>query len=243
MGDNPQTSLDYGKQWEGTWGDLQVYGPQHRHKYRLILEMLRTVPFNTLLDVGCGAGRLLSLIRDSFPGCRLMGVDVSPTAVDRARNSQAGTRFEVLDISRERLDEQFDLVMCCDVLEHLEDDQQAIHNLRKMARAFALITVPRGRMRPSERLIGHLRNYQTSELTARLKEGGFDVLEYVEWGFPFYSPLYRLLQEWTTPAIGEGIWTWKRRTVAQIVYLLYHFNMRRYGDVLIVLARVAKEDE
>ena len=49
-----------------------------------------------------------------------------------------------------------------------------------------------------------MRNYARGELVRKLEETGFVVVSVIEWGFPFYSPLYRdflyLLQVGERPA-------------------------------------------
>jgi SAM-dependent methyltransferase len=228
-------ACDYEQMWSGAWGDLQKYGPQHRHKYRLILGLLGSIDFRTVLDVGCGSGTLLEAVSSRFSGLTLSGVDVSENALEAAAMRMPGD-FQVLDLGREYLKSSFDLVLCCDVLEHIEDDRRAIMHLRKMTRRYLLVSVPRGQMRPSERMIGHFRNYRTTDLLAKLREAGFKPVKRVEWGFPFYSPLYRTIQEFTTPRVGEGKWGPGRRVIAGFLYWLYWLNLNRFGDILIVLA-------
>ena len=75
----------------------------------------------TLLDVGCGTGRLARRLFDA--GFTVVGVDISPTAIDEARSlavpSEGGgafLRFDVADVSaaeRPRIDgAPFDVVVC-----------------------------------------------------------------------------------------------------------------------------------
>jgi SAM-dependent methyltransferase len=44
----------------------------------------------TLLELGCGSGRLLLQLAKAFPGARLVGVDIDPTGLAAARQAVAG---------------------------------------------------------------------------------------------------------------------------------------------------------
>jgi 2-polyprenyl-6-hydroxyphenyl methylase/3-demethylubiquinone-9 3-methyltransferase len=77
----------------------------------------------TLLDVGCGGGFLAEEFAKS--GFRVSGVDPSPHLVETARAHAAagGLDIRYLTGSGEHLpfpDASFDLVACCDVLEHVD---------------------------------------------------------------------------------------------------------------------------
>jgi len=76
------------------------------------------------LDIGCGGGFLAEEF--AVLGCNVAGVDPSPVSIEAAR-SHAATRGLDIDYwvgSGEQLpagDSTFDLVYCCDVLEHVSD--------------------------------------------------------------------------------------------------------------------------
>jgi len=81
------------------------------------------------LDIGCGGGYLAEEF--ARVGCRVSGIDPSPASIEAAR---AHTRATGLDIdyrvgSGESLpfeDGTFDIVYCCDVLEHVRDLERVI---------------------------------------------------------------------------------------------------------------------
>ncbi len=79
---------------------------------RAIIDAIKSIPPETLLDIGCGEGWLA---RELAPlGISVLGLDVIPTLIDSARESGMG-RFQLLayeDISAEALDEKYDAVVC-----------------------------------------------------------------------------------------------------------------------------------
>src|SRR5215813_7913497 len=154
-----QNREEYDRLWAATWGDLQHYGPVHRHQREAIAALVRRLNVNTVLDVGCGSGENLAALANAMPHLALSGVDVSPEALSLAAKRTHNMRFRELDIPCERLNEQFDLVLAIQVIEHLADDTAALRNMAAMSCRWVLVTTMRGTMRPSERLIGHYRNY------------------------------------------------------------------------------------
>ncbi len=58
----------------------------------------------------------------------------------------------------------------------------------------------------------------------------------LEWGFPFYSPLYRDFINAVGGKGSTGQYGSSRKLVAQVIYILFHFNSLKRGDEIIVLA-------
>ena len=94
-----------------------------------------------ILDAGCGTGRNLI---EFGPLGDARGIDSSPEAIEFCR------RRGVLGATEGRLeslpfdDGSFDLILATDVLEHIEDDQSVMRELRRVAApgACLLATVP-----------------------------------------------------------------------------------------------------
>jgi SAM-dependent methyltransferase len=93
------------------------------------------------LDVGCGDGRLLRLLRESGRVARFVGCDGSRAGLERA----GGVPVVCCDVRRLPFpDASFDCVACCEVLEHLSDEALAetLAELRRVSRAYVYLTVP-----------------------------------------------------------------------------------------------------
>jgi len=231
------TFESYDKLWAGKWGDQQRYGPVHRHQRRQLLKLIRRLDVQTVLDVGCGSGDNLAAIAREMPGITLAGTDVSGEALAAARERLPWVHFHRLDIQKERLDRQFDLVLCNQVVEHLLDDISGFRNLCAMARKWVVIATMSGRMRASELAIGHCRNYSNVELREKAEDAGLEVVDIRGWGFPFYSPLYRTAIEWLPGGTPEGKFGPLQKAIAGFLYILYYLNIPRCGDVVTMLAR------
>ena len=77
-----------------------------------------------VLDIGCGGG----FLTEEFArlGCRVVGIDPSEASLETVREhaAAAGLDIEYRQSFAEQLpfdDGQFDIICCCDVLEHVRD--------------------------------------------------------------------------------------------------------------------------
>jgi hypothetical protein len=143
----------------------------------------------------------------------------------------------VLDVEHARLPERFDLVMSVQVVEHLVEDRAAIANMAEMSERYVYVSTMAGTVRPSERRIGHVRNYSRAELREKLEAAGLEVLWLRGWGFPFYSPMYRSLVELLPGGPPSGRVGPLGSALAHALYALYALNVHGRGDVLSALAR------
>ena len=228
----------YDSLWRSYWGDMQRLGPVHRHIREDIVRRVGELDVKSILDVGCGAGDNLAAL--NLTGrYELAGVDVSQEAIDLAREKVPDAQLHVLDVEREKLQQKFDLVMTVQVVEHIVDDMAALRNMAAMTRKYLFVSTLAGRMRASEVLTGHVRNYSAVELRRKLEAAGLEVLDVRGWGFPWYSPLYRSVIELLPGGPPAGPTNGVARLGARALYQLYRTNLPRRGDVISALARSA----
>lgn len=236
MGTETDT-YDYDEIWRENYGEMQDCGPVHRHMRRLVVPLLEKLSYKTALEVGCGAGHNLPLIHAAGSPEEIAGVDISSEALGRARAAWPSGHFEELDIQAGHLPGKWDLIFSSLVLEHVPDDRAALQNMRAMTDGHLLITTISGdfeRYRPWEEQMGHVRNYKRGELEEKMEAAGFEVLDAIYWGFPFYAPLARRLQNGMSAEPEFGTFT---RLISSVMFGLYFLNSRRRGDLLIMLAR------
>jgi SAM-dependent methyltransferase len=225
----------YDALWQGVWGDMQRVGPVHRHIRESMVRLVGKLGVHTIVDVGCGAGDTLAALAAAGT-YDVTGIDISREALALAATRIPSAHFARLDIEVESLPQQFDLVLSVQVIEHLRDDVTALKHVARMARRWVLISTMRGRMRRSERSIGHLRNYKRGELESKLAEAGLRAVRVDGWGFPFYSPLYRSLVEWLPGGPPAGPVGRTGQLAAASLYQLYRLNWPGRGDVVSILA-------
>ncbi len=95
-----------------------------------------------ILDAGCGEGFFCSKLREAFPDADITGCDGAAEALEIARNMNPGVSFEEANLYELPYDNnEFDLVVCSEVLEHLNDPGKAFKELCRVGKG-VLITVP-----------------------------------------------------------------------------------------------------
>ena len=211
----------------------------HKHLTRIYTNILNKIEYESLLDVGCGPGLNLPMLTKGKNVNKIAGIDISDKAINAANEKYKG-QFTVLDIQEERLYEKFDLVFCSLVLEHVPDDDKAMKNLHEMTGKYLLISTLAGyfeRYRSYEEKLGHVRNYSPAELKTKLIKAGFTIIEHIQWGFPFYSPMARRVQM-IKPHIVTGKFGKSMKIMAALLERIYFLNSSRKGDLQVILARV-----
>jgi SAM-dependent methyltransferase len=228
----------YDKLWGKVWGDAQIYGPSHRIHWKILHKLLSPLSFKTALDIGCGNGATLSWLNNNWPEVKSTGVDCSDTALKQLAKILPDVSVSQMDITTGSLPENFNLVLCLDVLEHIQDDDLAIENLAKMSNKYVVISSLQGNIRNFEKNIGHVRNYAHGELQKKLTQAGLRIDRVVEWGWPFFSPLYRdFLDRWRGQQLTFGSFGFFRRLACHLVYFLFRLNSSKRGDMIFILAR------
>lgn len=94
----------------------------------------------SVLDIGCGDGKITNALSKKFKDVLFHGFDKSYEALDRLK--LPSTQGDVVNLPFQ--DNQFDLVMTIDLLEHLDDleEQQCLKELFRVAKNWVFLTVP-----------------------------------------------------------------------------------------------------
>jgi 2-polyprenyl-3-methyl-5-hydroxy-6-metoxy-1,4-benzoquinol methylase len=97
-------------------------------------------------EIGCGEGELAQ--RLAARGLSVRGSDVSPEVIEEAsrRAAAAGLAVEFRAAPVEALEPTRDgaeLIVCCEVMEHLADPDAALAVVAELARPWAIVSVPR----------------------------------------------------------------------------------------------------
>src|SRR5262249_32197042 len=141
---------------------------EHIARYRFASQLAAGA---TVLDAGCGTGYGTAILAAAEPA-RLLAVDVSEDAVEVTRALTEG-RAEVAAADLRSLpfeDDAVDLVVCFEVIEHLERREEALGELARVLRPGGTLVI--SSPNPREYLAGnefHIHEYPPEELEQELR--------------------------------------------------------------------------
>jgi trans-aconitate methyltransferase len=107
--------------------DQFKYDPEKQLQEKVLLDYLKSMPpFQTVLEIGCGFGRISNLILSHFPAIKeYVATDMSPDQLKTAKSfvKSDKIRFIESDVQSLQLDKKYDLVIAVSVLLHILPDE------------------------------------------------------------------------------------------------------------------------
>ncbi len=99
---------------------------------QLSLVLLGRYNFSSILDAGCGKGTFTHLLKRQ--NNRVVGIDLSETAIRRARARYPDIEFRAMPVEEiGRLEERFDLAVAMELLSYIEGWRALLHTLSQMS--------------------------------------------------------------------------------------------------------------
>ncbi len=163
-------------------------------KARDILRILRKnlIEFDTVCEVGCGAGEILRQMSYKLPKTtQFHGYEISPQAYEMT-HERASDRlhFYLKDLLEEDPSVTYDVVMAIDVFEHVEDDFGFVRQLRPRG-TYQVYHIPldisvngilQDKFMYGRKTVGHIHYYTKETALALLQDTGHQIIDY------FYTP-------------------------------------------------------
>ncbi len=113
---------------------------------RFLLDLVRQARIispKSILDVGCGEGFILERLYRANIGEKNIGIDFLEKAVEIGKKERPHLDLRVGDIYKIPFkDNSFDLVICSEVLEHLQDPKKALSELHRVTKKYIILSVP-----------------------------------------------------------------------------------------------------
>ncbi|WP_127500484.1 class I SAM-dependent methyltransferase [Actinoplanes solisilvae] len=156
----------------------------YRERRALLARSLRQLPGSpgTALDIGAAGGGNTRVLQQH---------GWSPIAVEYGHDGAVAARQRSLSTVRGDgrflpfASDSIDLIVAFDVLEHIDEDQQVVSEMRRVLRpgASALIAVPCDMKLWSahDEAVGHVRRYDRDTLRAALEGGGLRIDQLWSW--------------------------------------------------------------
>lgn len=143
-----------------------------------------------ILDVGCGVGTICLYLAKQ--GHTVTGIDISKKAIEICNFAKKASKintanFICTSVEKMQLSSLYDLIICSEVIEHVEHDQKLINILytKLKKKGMLLITTPSlnaplyrwGYLHDFDQRVGHLRRYTMESLSQLLTQTGLRVLK------------------------------------------------------------------
>jgi SAM-dependent methyltransferase len=173
--------------YEAFWADAPPDPEPWAFAERRALLLAEVKTGERVLDLGCGAGRFLAVLRAA--GAEPVGVELAAAAAERARANVPGADVRLLedDGSLPLGHGAVDVVWCSEVLEHIPDVAHTLLEVRRVLRRGGrlLLTVPfHGRLQAAaialtrfdahfDPLGQHVRFFTARSLAATLAAAGY----------------------------------------------------------------------
>ncbi len=111
------------------------FGPIHKKMLGMLTRAWAKNPPGSILDVGCGTGRLLRAVSVRWPEAQLFGVDPAPRMISEAARLNSSATFK--PGMAENLpfpDQSMDMVLTSLSFHHWVDHQQAVNEIARVLR-------------------------------------------------------------------------------------------------------------
>ncbi len=184
--------------------DLEKEYWWHKGKVHLIEAMIkkyfgsnRENPIE-IMEIGCGTGGVTSILLNYG---NVTAIDISEEAVTLNKESGVKNAFcgDVNDMDLSPYEKKFDLILALDVLEHIQDDIEAMRRVHYMLKdnGMFFINVPAHKFLWSEHdeALHHKRRYHSFEMISKLKDTSFTILK-KSYFVTFTSPIIILYRIW-----------------------------------------------
>ena len=165
--------------------------PRYLFRKKNILRELRKISgLKSFIDFGCGAGDLACTISEQ--GLIGEAYDFSESAINVANSikQKKGLADEQIIFKQstkeiKKYNKKVDLVLCLEVLEHVENDKELYSNLVRLAKKNIIISVPAKRdlFDASDEMAGHFRRYNREDLVSMLESVNVDSYKIISYGY------------------------------------------------------------
>ncbi len=159
---------------------------------------LKNIKNPVVMEVGCSSGYFIQDIISNIPNVTLVGTDVIKQSLSKLSREMPNVPFMCFDLLQSPLtDDSFDAIVLLNVLEHIENDIDAMNQVYRMLKpgGVAIIELPAGPhlYDQYDKILKHYRRYSMLELVSKLKKSSFSILNKSHIGF-FVYPAFTFIK-------------------------------------------------
>ncbi|OGH24796.1 MAG: hypothetical protein A3B47_00245 [Candidatus Levybacteria bacterium RIFCSPLOWO2_01_FULL_39_24] len=163
--------------------------------FSTLISLIKPLNADSILDAGCGEGFTMNKLRENGLGKKIEGVEYSKESIDFGKKLFPNLTIKqgsVYDLPYK--DNSFDLIICTEVLEHLESPTKALKEMLRVSNKYLVISVPNEPLFMLSNFLrgknlsrfgndpGHVNHWSPWSLKKILKQNGIKVKKII---FPF----------------------------------------------------------
>lgn len=144
-----------------------------------------------IVELGTGEGQLIKITQRKFPKSSIWGSDISKEIIKIAARNLKGKNISLSAQDIHKLSyksKSFDLVICCEVLEHVDNPKKALREIKRISKGKVLLSVP---LEPLWRILnmsrgkyltgfgntpGHINHFAPGKFKRLVEDSGFKIL-------------------------------------------------------------------
>jgi SAM-dependent methyltransferase len=154
-----------------------------RVRNRLVTDLARRyfLMAERVLEIGCGTGYVLRALQSALPRSQISGSEIYINGLPYAAN-RVGPQVSLFQMDARDIPyvAEFDLICALDVIEHVDEDERVLEELRRALRAGGgvLLSVPQHPFMWSraDEISFHKRRYRPGELEFKCRKAGLEVI-------------------------------------------------------------------
>lgn len=221
----------------GIWGEWYFL-----ERYAKVLKTIMDVglPFHSVLEVGCGKGLYARILANVKADCNYIGCDVDRNTLREAFRTENSSFIlcdaHMLPIVKNNVD----LLLCSEVLEHLDAPYETLSNFADIPRCGVLVTFPIEHLgrRVNAKHPEHMLSIEVRTVVERLSRKNLKTLEVKEVGRFFFPcgilEFLRIPKNKLTMVVVES--------VNKLLKKLSPLTFVPYQVMLVVAARKEREN-
>jgi len=131
--------FDYEKYWKELWREDVVVTSLYKYKLTLTAKIIE--PGSSILDLGCGDGRLLKYLKETR-NIEAHGVEFSRAAAEQAKAN--GLDVTITDLTQFSITAglEYDYIILSEVIEHLSRPEDLLQKLHSKFKQNIIISIP-----------------------------------------------------------------------------------------------------